>query len=178
MHNFRQHNSFTLTLVKLIFATHLRINVTHSYIIRQESWHFRFPLTVYLLKTVLIQMLPSAYDILLTIIMVSGARCRYFGEVPRETVGANRRRCVQRQTKRCVHRRWPVRVLPVLQRPVGGQSPTAVVRVAGDEHQVPDDRTAQHVPGGDEHQGAGSVPEGRQHVVAAVRSQNLPDAGN
>lgn len=119
-----------------------------------------------------------AYDISLTIIMVWGARCRYFGEVPRETVGANRRRCVQRN-RQTGRRRRTVRVLPVLQRPDDGRwSPSAVVRVAGDEHQIPDDGTAQHVPGRDEHQDAGPVPEGRQHVVAEVRPQDLPDAGH
>jgi len=111
--------------------------------------------------------------------MVSGARCRYFGEVPRETVGANWRRCVQRkqQTKRTHHRR-PLRVLPVLQRPDDGESPSAVVRIAGDEHQVPVNGTAQHVPRRDEHQDAGPVPESHQHVVAKVRPQDIPDVGH
>jgi len=112
--------------------------------------------------------------------MVSGARCRYFGEVPRETVGANRRRCVQRkrQTERTRRRHRPVRVLPVLQRPDDGESPSAVVRIAGDEHQVPVNGTAQHVPGRDEHQDDGPVPESHQHVVAEVRPQDVPDAGH
>lgn len=135
-------------------------------------------LHIFYSSKLLLEKLPGkrAYGIPLTIIMVSGARCRYFGEVPRETVGANRRRCVQRN--RQTGRRRPVRVLPVLQRPNDGQSPSTVVRVTGDEHQVPDDGTAQHVPGRDEHQDAGPVPEGRQHVVAKVRPQDLPDAGH
>jgi len=109
--------------------------------------------------------------------MVSGARCRYFGEVPRETVGENRRRCVQRKRQtECTRRRRPVRVLPVLQRPDDGKSPSAVVRIAGDEHQVPVHGTAQHVPGGDEHQDVGPVSESRQHVVAEVWPQDVPDA--
>lgn len=110
--------------------------------------------------------------------MVSGARCRYFDEVPRETVGANRRWCVQRkrQTERTSRRR-PVQVLPVLQRPNDGKSPSAVVRIAGDEHQVSVNGTAQHVPRRDEHQDDRPVPESHQHVVAKVWSQDLPNAG-
>lgn len=114
--------------------------------------------------------------------MVSGARCRYFGQVPRETVGAHRH--VQRNFRQWRqderHGDGSLRVFQMLQQRLQRRRDrgTAVVHVAGDEHggQAPDG-TAQHVPGRDEHADARPVPEDSQHVLAAVRPQDVSGTG-
>lgn len=113
--------------------------------------------------------------------MVSGARCRYFGEVPRETVGTHRH--VHRHFRQWRQNERPgdgsLRVFQMLQQRLqrrrdGG---TAVVHVAGDEHDQVPDGTAQHVPGRDEHANARPVPEDGQHVLATMWPQDVSGTG-
>lgn len=81
------------TLQTFFFATHLRTRFAPIYLNRNIFGFLSLLFYTARRKTPLRK---RAYGILLTIIIVSGARCRYFGEVPRETVGAHRWRCVQR----------------------------------------------------------------------------------